>query len=1009
MALSIEWKHRIERWQKALWDARYRPLGKVDFSSFTTLEFLTPEQALAREFRPMPVGTPWGAKWEYGWFKTSLILPAAAQGKRVVIRFKPGDQESLVWINGKASGSFGWGHKEITLATHATSGKRYDILVESYAGHGHITVGDGPYAHGVESVPEPGPTQTTVQESTFGIWREEVYQAALDFTTLFELSQRLDPLSLRASQIDECLMETTLIIDPELPEDEMLASIQAGRARMKPLLESRNGPTTPTLYAFGHAHIDVAWLWPLQHTERKMAMTLLNQLLLFEEYPEYKFLQSQPHLYWMLQQRYPDIYARFKQAVGDGRVIADGGMWVEADTNISGGEALIRQILYGRAYYKKELGVDSRILWLPDVFGYSGAMPQILKGSGMQGFATQKITWAYNGGESFPYNIFWWEGIDGSTIPAHIFTDYNSEMHPTSVLDRWNTRLQKNGIQSMIFSFGWGDGGGGPERDHLEFYQRVRDLEGLPKVRMASPSEFFADLQKNGLPRERYVGELYFQAHRGTYTSQARTKRGNRKSELALREAELWATAARALKGFAFTPQTLWNPWRELLLNQFHDVLPGSSIHRVYEEAEAAYEKIIATASQVAHSAAAQVSGTGNASAVFNSLSWERNALVETAHGWQEVIVPACGWTVLPNSASAPDNGGATATVSPDKREFVLENDLLHARFNINGQLVSLWDKETDREIMAGPGNRLCLYKDVPTYWDAWDVDSMVEMQPVKTGEPAQFEILSNGPLVASLRYTRKLHLSSVEQVISLRRASRRIDFDTTIDWQENHKLLKVAFPVNIHSSEAISEIQFGHLRRPNHQSRQYDQDRFEISNHKWTALAEEGRGAAVLNDCKYGLSVRGSSINLTLLKAAMAPDMTADKGIQRFRYALYSWNSSLLESGVVREAYDLNVPALIVPHTGGEPKGSLFSLNAANVIIESVKPAEDGSPDVIVRLYEAMRTATRCTLTTRLPARAFSFTNLVEEEQSTPAPVQEGSIHLDFRPFEIKTVRLHL
>jgi alpha-mannosidase len=1005
--LTIEWKHRIERWQKALWDARYRPLGKVEFTGFTTLEFLTPDQALARRFHPMPAGTPWGAKWEYGWFKTSLTIPAAAQGKRVVIRLKPGDQESLVWVNGKAAGSFGWGHKEITLTTHATPGERYDILLESYAGHGHITVGDGPYAHGVESVPEPGATQTTVQESTFGIWREEIYQAALDFTTLFELSQRLDPLSLRASQIDECLMETTLIIDPELPEDELLASVRAGRARMKPLLDSRNAPTTPNLYAFGHAHIDVAWLWPLQHTERKMAMTVLNQLLLFDEYPEYKFLQSQPHLYWMLQQRYPDIYARFRQAVCDGRVIADGGMWVEADTNVSGGEALIRQILYGRAFYKNELGVDSRILWLPDVFGYSGALPQILKGSGMKGFATQKITWAYNGGETFPYNIFWWEGIDGSAIPAHIFTDYNSEVRPNSVLDRWNTRLQKNGIHSMIFSFGWGDGGGGPERDHLEFYRRVQDLEGLPKVRMASPAEFFADLQQHGLPRERYVGELYFQAHRGTYTSQARTKRGNRKSELALREAELWATAARALKGYHFTAQTLWTSWRDLLLNQFHDVLPGSSIHRVYEEAEAAYDQIIAAAGSLARDAAARLSGGGERAVVFNSLSWERSALVETPGGWQEVRVPACGWSVLPESPAAPLEGGASA--AQEGQEFVLENDLLRARFDLRGQLVSLWDKQGGREIMAAAGNRLCLYKDVPTFWDAWDVDSMVEMQPVKTDEKARFEILDSGPLVASLRYTRKLHLSQVEQVIRLRRGSRRIDFETTVDWQESHKLLKVAFPVDIHASEAISEIQFGHLRRPNHQSRPYDQDRFEISNHKWTALAEEGRGAAVLNDCKYGLSARGNSINLTLLKAAMAPDMTADKGIQRFTYALYFWNSSLLESGVAREAYDLNVPVMVLPAAGAEGSGSLFSLDAANVIIESVKPAEDGSPDVIVRLYEAMRTATRCALTTCLPARAYSFTNLVEEEQSAPVAAQGGSIPLDFRPFEIKTVRLHL
>jgi alpha-mannosidase len=1010
MGLTIEWKHRIERWQKALWDLCYHPLGRVEFTGFTTLEHLTAEEAISHKFHPMPVGTAWGAKWEYGWFRTSVTIPQEAEEKRVVIQFNPGGYESLVFINEKPAGSFGWGHKEITLATQAKPGDKYEIMLEAYAGHGHITVGDGPYAYGVESVPEPGLTQTAVQESTIGIWREEVYQAALDFTTLFELSQRLEPLSLRAAQIDECLMETTLIIDPELPEGEMLETVRVGRERMKPLLNRANGPTMPTLFAFGHAHIDVAWLWPLQHTERKMAMTILNQLALIQEYPDYKFLQSQPHLYWMLQQRYPEIYERLKKAVQDGQVIADGGMWVEPDTNLSGGEALIRQIMYGRAFFRDQFGIDSRVLWLPDVFGYSGALPQILRGCGMLGFATQKITWAYNGGEPFPYNTFLWEGIDGTTIPAHIFTDYNSEMRPNFVIDRWNTRLQANRINSMIMAFGWGDGGGGPERNHLEYYNRVKDLEGLPRVRMASPAEFFADLEAQGLPKERYVGELYFQAHRGTYTSQARTKRGNRKSEIALREAEFWGAAARALKGFNFTAQTLKTNWRDLLLNQFHDILPGSSIHRVYEEAEASHNQIIDSASGIAQSAATALMDSGQGQTVFNSLSWPRSVLVETPAGQVEVMVPACGWAAIPEAAVDPAQNGSYANASASPDGYLLENELLRARFDHQGQLVSLWDVEAGRELMAAPGNRLCLFKDVPTYWDAWDLDSMTEMQPVKTNESAEIHVTTNGPLVAGLHLQRKLHQSSVSQAITLRRGSRRIDFETTIDWQESHKLLKVAFPVNIHTNEAISEIQFGHLRRPNHQSRQYDADRFEVSNHKWTALAEEGRGVAVLNDCKYGLSVKGNSIQLTLLKSALAPDMTADKGIQRFCYALYSWNSSLLESGVVREAYDLNVPVLVVPGSSQETGRSLFNLDASNVVIETVKPAEaaSGSPDVIVRLYEAMRTATRCKLTTSLPFNKVSFVNLVEGEENGTTDLQDGCLTLDFRPFEIKTIRLH-
>ena len=1008
MALTLEWKHRVERWEKALWDACYRPLRNVELSGFATTDQLTPEQAFLRTFQPMPPGTTWGAKWEYGWFKACIVIPEQAYGKRVVIRLDPGGIESLVWINGRAAGSLGWGHKEITLTTHAKAGEQYDILMESYAGHGHITVGDGPYPHGVESVPEPGPAQVTVQESTFGIWREEIYQAALDFTTLFGLSQRLDPLSLRVSEIDEALMETSLIIDLEQPEDEMFASIRTGRERMRPLLERKNGPTMPTLFAFGHAHIDVAWLWPLQHTERKMAMTSLNQLQLFDEYPEFKFLQSQPHLYWMLQQRYPEIYQRIKTAVKTGKVIADGGMWIESDTNLTSGESLIRQLLYGRRFFKEELGVDSRVLWLPDVFGYSGALPQILKGCGMVGFATQKITWAYNGGEPFPYNTFWWEGIDGTAIPAHIFSDYNSEMHPNAVLDRWNTRLQKNGIKSMVMAFGWGDGGGGPTRDHLEFYRRVQDLEGLPRVKMAAPAEFFADLERQGLPRERYVGELYFQAHRGTYTSQSRTKRGNRKIEFALREAEFWGSLARHRSDFSFDARTLFPAWRNILLNQFHDVLPGSSIHRVYEEAEAMYAESIAAAQQVARSAAASITGGGPGHTVFNSLSWPRRVVVPSGQGPVEVTIPACGWAAVPLHASSLENPASYARAEAVESGYILENERVRAHFDPQGQLTSLWDKESEREIMASPGNWLVLYKDVPTKWDAWDIDSMAEMLPVPTDELAEITVIESGPLAARLRLRRQLHLSTVEQEILLRRGSRRIDFETTVDWQESHKLLKVCFPVEIHTHEAISEIQFGHLRRPNHQSRQYDADRFEVSNHKWTALAEEGRGAAILNDCKYGLSVKGSSINLTLLKSALAPDMTADKGIQQFTYALYSWNGSLIESGVVREAYDLNVSPLVVEGVCQPPEQSLFGLDAGNIILETVKPAEDGSGDLLLRLYESMRTGTRCTLTTSLPVRAAVLTDLVEQEV-TSLVWADGKTTLDFRPFEIKTIRLKL
>ena len=540
----------------------------------------------------------------YGWARRDNKLTRyGIPGSSSWYSQPPEDGECLVWINGKVAGSFGTARREITLTRNGIPGNKFSVLVEAYAGHGPLVLGGGPIRYGYESVPEPGNTQVEVGASSFGIWREQVYQFALDFTTLFDLRNCLDQNSLRVSEIDQGLKEVTLLIDLEMPEVEMLETVNFARERLRPLLNCVNGSTASTFFAFGHAHIDVAWLWPLAETERKIARTAINQLNLIEEYPDYRFLQSQPQLYLMLKNHYPELYQRFKQAVLAGKVLADGAMWVEADTNITSGESLIRQIMYGRQFFKQEFSIESEVLWLPDAFGYSGALPQIMLGCGCTGFATQKITWTYHGGDPFPFNTFLWEGIDGSSIPAHIFTDYNSQTRPGNILDRWESRLQKDGIRSMLLAFGWGDGGGGPTRDHLEFLSRVKDLEGVPRVKLASPASFFADLKQQGLPRERYVGELYFQAHRGTYTSQARTKLGNRRSEFALRDAEFWGAIAHNLNGHSFSPGQLKPAWQIVLLNQFHDILPGSSIHRVYDEALAAYSQVIDAASQTTHSA----------------------------------------------------------------------------------------------------------------------------------------------------------------------------------------------------------------------------------------------------------------------------------------------------------------------------------------------------------------------------------------------------------------------
>jgi len=1037
MALSPEWRRRIENWRKTLRNLRYQPLGPIELRGFTTLEFLTADEALKREFIPMPPGSDWGAKWEYGWFQGELHLPAEAVGERIVVRLNPGG-DGLTWVNGQMIGTHDRAHTEITLARNAVPGKRYHLLTESYAGHGKITIGGEPIPYGVETVPEPESTQTRVGESTFGIWFELLDQLWFDVQALWELREKLDENSLRQDQIDQALRDVSLIVDLELPMSELLKTAQAGRDRLQPALACVNGSTVPVFYAVGHAHLDVAWLWPLQETERKIGRTIANQLALADEYPDYVYIQSEPHVYRMLQQRYPELYTRFQAAVQRGQIVVEGGAWVEPDTNITGGESLIRQFMHGKRFCKENYGVDREIFWEPDVFGYSGALPQIILGCGLKYFFTQKIMWIYNGGDRFPYNQFLWEGIDGSQVLAHIAHGYGFETSPGALINAWNERAQKTGVASMILPFGWGDGGGGPTREHLEFARRAKNLEGVPQVKITSPLAYFRELEQQRAALPRYVGELYFQAHRGTYTSQARTKQGNRKSEIALREAELWSVVAQALKGYV--PPSLDESWKLVLLNQFHDILPGSSIARVYEEAERDYAAVIAEARSVTASAQASLTGgAGGSLTLFNSLSFPRQALLPLPEGasaardgggkplpvqtiaaqtYVEAGLPACGWTTI-TPLDWPDDGAAAPEAGTQGRvedgaqgadqRYVLENELICARFDGRGELVSLTDKETGRELMAGPGNAFKLYRDVPGAWDAWDIDSMYKDTPVALEGEGKVELVSAGPLAAVLRVQRRIHHSALAQEIWLRRGSRRIDFVTTIDWQERHKMLKVAFPTAIFAHEAVHEIQFGHIRRPNHASRPFDADRFEVCNQKWSALVEEKRGAAVLNDSKYGVNVVGDTINLTLLRSPMAPDMRADLCVQQFTYALYTWNGSLADSAVVAQGYDLNVPVTAAVGDGGER--SIFSLSDPNIVIETVKPVEAVQQDstIVLRLYESKRSAARCILTTSLPVRKAVQTNMLEEDDHAIDIMPDGEIPLDFRPFEIKTIKLSL
>jgi len=1042
MALTKEWRHRIMAWRYELSKHLYQPIGGMNLEAAFTKEQYTLEEALKKlEFQPVSLGTPWGGKWEYGWFKSDLTIPGFAEGKRIALMLDVGREtkvtmelrqeemapvlmeevaEATVYVNGDYAGAMDYQHKVLFLTDSAKPGEHFSVVMEAYAGHGPREWRSGPTPPDRETVPEPPEAQCKIGENHFGLWNELAFQLVMDVETLYDLRNNLDEDSLRVLEIDEGLKDFTLIADFEAPEPEMMESLQAARDRLKPLLEKKNGDTTPEMLAFGHAHLDVAWLWPLAETERKCVRTFSSQLALMARYPEYKFLQSQPHLYQMVKDHYPDLYEKVLEAVSRGQWIPEGAAWVEPDTNITGGESLIRQLIHGKRFYQDEFGVDCQLLWLPDVFGYSGALPQIMLGCGVRFFSTQKIFWAYHGGEPFPYNTFIWEGIDGSQVMAHFHYEYSSEVKPSELINRWKDRVQKDGFSSRLFPFGWGDGGGGATREHLESARRLKNLEGVPKFRIDNPIVFFLEQEKDGWPNTKYSGELYYQAHRGTYTTQAKTKALNRQCEYALREAEMWGAAAKVLGTFNF-PYEAWDTaWKKLLLNQFHDILPGSSIHRVYEQTEEQLSEVLESAKTWTDAAQKALMVEENGISFFNSLSWERHELVELPEGieglkspdgqkqpaqmvgdkyYVEVQVPACGWQAYsPGVPVACEN-----TIRATRQ--VLENDLVRVTFNEYGEITSIYDKVKNDELTAGVCNSLKMYQDIPSAFDAWDIDSMYRCRPVDLLEKAEFVVEGNGPLFGRLLIKRNLNNSSMVQTITLRRNSRRMDFHTVIDWQERHKLLKVNFPVDYRAREALHEIQFGYISRPTHRSREIDRDQFEVSNYKWTALAEPDRGFAILNDSKYGVDVLDNSINLTLLKSPLAPDMTADRGVQAFTYAFYFWNAPLFESGLVQKGYQLNVPLHMVQ--GYADSCSLFRIDKPNVILETVKPAENStSDDIILRLYESMGNKTQTRLTSSLPIKRVYQADMLERIEEEYNLGNKG-IELLFRPFEIKTLRL--
>lgn len=1041
--MNSEYMARIEHWTRTLKDDFYEPLGEIDFEASRTMEELSLEQAKELDYVPVKPGYTWGKTWEYCWFRTQIKLGQEAAGKRIVLNLAPGG-ESALFLNGKSFGTYRaewvsvWHHyiEDNTLTRCAEENDEFEFYMETYAGQYYPVApsgecGVGPVLPGSYQDPLKEGERRVLGVSTYGIWNEDAYQLYMDVATIGRLLEVVEPTSLRAVKLARALEEFTLIVDFEQEKEARIRTYREAREMLRPILEAENGSTQPTFYAIGNAHLDLAWLWPMQETYRKTSRTFAQQLRLLEEYPEYRFVQSQPAAYEMCRKYYPELFERILEAIKKGQWIADGAMWVEPDTNMAGGEALIRQLLYGLAYYRDVLGVESQVLWLPDTFGYTGALPQILKSCGVKYLVTQKIFWSYNDGEQFPYHYFNWEGIDGTQVTAFLPTSYVYKTDPKEIAETWQKRVQVRDLDAFLLPYGYGDGGGGPTRDHVEYIRRESNLEGMPKVKNAAPLTFFKDMEAAGGPVNTYCGELYFTAHRGTFTVQAMVKKNNRRAEAALREMELWGSYA--LKCSAqYDQEKAEEYWKELLLHQFHDILPGTCIARVYEEAIPRVQKLIENVEEQTSAYQAELLKGTEGVTLFNSLSHERTEVIvlpqcfaegaKTADGEEIpvqtialpgqgqgvaalVTVPSVGGiTVLPGHAEKTAQSGAF--VRREGNVFILENEKLTAKIDEKGEVVSCIWKASGREFAAGPMNHFRMYKDVPRLFDAWDIDSNYIEQEITAAEQVTVEIVNEGGLAASVRVRGKIQNSEFTQDILLKSNAERIEFATTVDWKELHRLLKVSFPVTVYTENGINEMQFGYVQRPTKRSRQYEKDRFEVCNHRYSALCDGSHGAAILNDCKYGISMNENALELTLLRAGAGPEMRSDNHVHTFTYAFAPWEGSFMDSNIVEQGYELNMP--ISAAEGALAEGSSFSLvqiEKPNVILETMKPAEDGTGDLILRFYESKKAAVQTAVHTAFDGEVYLCDML---ENPTEKVVSEnGTFSLDFGVFEIKTVRI--
>ncbi|KAI9294293.1 hypothetical protein K502DRAFT_317167 [Neoconidiobolus thromboides FSU 785] len=1001
-------------------------------------------EAIKNIFAETDVGRKFGPSWATHWFHITARVPEDWKGEEVQFRWNS-DSEVLIYSTDgdpiQALTGEGGGNQrlEYVLTESCKGGEVFEFYLEMAC---NGLFGTGPYLIG-----PPEEREYPIRMAELAIPNKMAFKVFYDFQLIRDMAKKLPEKSYRQ---ERALFVANKIMNTFQREERNEDSLKECFELSSAFLSSTGPINNHTLVAVGHCHIDTAWLWPYDETKRKVARSWSTQLQLMEKYPEFTFVCSQAQQFEWLQQLYPTLFKRVCEKVEKKQFLPIGGTWVEMDCNIPSGEGFCRQFLLGQRYFEKEFGKRCRIFWLPDTFGYSAQLPQIIKEAKMDYFFTQKLSW--NNINKFPHTTFFWKGIDGTRVLAHMAPGdtYNAQVNIEEILYSVSNNKDKAIANQGLYLFGNGDGGGGPLPSMIERMNRLKDVEGLPKVKMGNALEFYDEIanldEVNELPE--WDGELYLELHRGTYTSHAIIKKYNRYCEFLLREVELFWTLARVKANAQYPHEELTHLWKLVCLNQFHDVLPGSSIGLVYEDAIKFYEEVDKKGKELIKKAAKVILGDSNEFDTFdykilNPSAWDRSEIVTIPLENEKDIKP--GMQISKNKQfgyvevdkAAPLTLSDSVTIEATKEEdkvsleyiasngtYILRNRYIKVVINSTGQIISLLDLVHNREVIEEGklANLFKIYEDVPLYWDAWDAE-VYHLEKYDLCHGHLINIEDQGPLVSSILVDYKLsNNSSMKQIIKLTATSKMIEFDTNVFWNENRKFLKVEFNTNLRSDHAIYETQFGIIRRPTHFNTSWDLAKFEVCSHKFATLQETGYGLSVINDSKYGFATHGSTMRLSLIRSPKSPDKYCDIGNHQFKYTLYPHGGTFSDANVPKYAHAFNSP--LKAHKS-KSNMEIFSNNqnihlfqlkpnkfdtTDSVILETVKIAEDDNNAVILRFYESAGAHSNPLLIINIPVIDVQLSNILEDDVmplNIIEHLKDKGIQLKFKPFQIITLKI--